>query len=130
MHIDPAEQGLNAGDQLCRAERFAYMVIRSYRKGIDFVLLLNLRGQKNNPQPFIGLSDASAYLKSVDPRHHYIQQCDINIGHRCQLVKRLVPVCGLQHLKPVALQVNHNKTPDGFFILQDQYFTHRFPSSQ
>ncbi|MNN65758.1 hypothetical protein D3C81_1812840 [compost metagenome] len=106
------------------------MVIRSDREGIHFILLLNLRGQKYNPQPLIGLPDPSAHLEPVNARYHHIKQCDINIRHRCQLVQRLVPVSRLQHFKTVALEINYNKTPDGLFILQNKYFTHRFPSFQ
>ena len=53
MYVDTTKQRLNPRNQFSRTERFAYMIICSYGKGVYFILLLDLGCQENNTEPFV-----------------------------------------------------------------------------
>ena len=120
-----AHQRVHAGSQLCRGKRLGHIVIRAGHQSRHLVHLLRAGRKHNDTDTGVGCTDAAAHLKPVDTGQHNVQQRHAHIRILLQLLQRFLAGFRLYYLIAGALQIDHNKSADTGFILQNQNFFHQ-----
>ena len=126
----PAAERLDPGQQLADREGLGHIIVRADGQAPDLVLLLALGAEDDDADLLVGTADGLAEGEAVHPRQHHIQDGGAAVGGLLQRGQRLLGAAGLEHLHPVAAQVQRDDFADAGLILYHQYFYHRFPSLQ
>ena len=118
-----AQNGLDAGDDLARAERLDDVIVRTHFKSQNAVDFLAARGQHDNGQLAV-LADGLADLHAGHAGHHLIQKHQI-VMLLFDHFQRLLAVVGGIMQKIFMIQIERKRLMDNRVIVANQN-TRRF----
>ena len=125
--VDAAQNRLDPGDQLLRAERLGQVIVRAdFESGHD-VALLGFRGQhddRHSSGPRIA-AEAAADRQAVDTGQHQIEQNQIRFEFGRLSQRSLAGVAKLDPVESLFVQVVADQLLNRFLILDYQYLFFR-----
>ena len=109
------EMGVHSGQQLHRRKRLCNIIIGSHIQSHDFVHFLRF-GRQKDYRKVIMLPEPDDHCHSVHPRHHDINNCQMDLLP-LKYLKSFHSVGRLKYAVSLSAQENLNSFPDFLVIL-------------
>ena len=114
-----SKDGLDAGDELPRAEWLRDVVVGPDREPDERVDLVGACGEHDHVDVGLG-AETPEHLDTVDARHHHVEEHEIRMPIACE-VEGFDAVGGGVDLEALGLQIAAHEVADPAFVVGDEH---------